>query len=206
MSDNTRRKEFDPAVYNKISLDHLITFCVWNILESGEECTLERLVYEAFTFFPERFGFQRYPEWPDSARIDKSWRRCRTDFGFIVGKVKEGFRLTPKGELIAKDTERKLLKGKIKNRSKLSGPTREKYEAVLRQIRLNPLFQTYIRDNDKIEFDEIKLRLLLNCTMETPYRVLRQNLKYFQHVALIYKDLEVDKFLKECENVVKKMR
>lgn len=213
MSKNTKdriKEIYDPEIYTKISLDHLITFCVRSILDSGEECTFERLVYEAFTNFPKKFGLLRYPNWPDSARVNKSWLRCRTDFGYIVGSAKEGFRLTEQGKRIAENAKRRLVETKIQQKDGIfshdSGKTREKYEAVLKQIRINPLFQSYINDPINNEFDEMKLRLLLNCTMETPIRVLRQNIKYFINIAKTYGDSEVIKFLNKCENAIRKMR
>ncbi len=54
--------------YENISVDELVLFAAKCILDSGEECTVERLVYECFTLFPKSFCLPRYPQWPDSTR------------------------------------------------------------------------------------------------------------------------------------------
>ena len=89
MKINEKGKTQSPylvEVYKNYGIDQLVVYAVKRILDANEECTFERLVYECFTLFPEKFEFKRYPEWPDSARITKAWLRCRTDKGWIAGK------------------------------------------------------------------------------------------------------------------------
>ncbi len=39
--------------YEALGVDYLLIFSVRSIIENGEECTLERLVFECFTLFPK---------------------------------------------------------------------------------------------------------------------------------------------------------
>lgn len=87
---------FDAKVYERISYDDLITYAVYSLTRSGREATFENIVAESFTLFPVRFSLRGYPQWPESAAVNKSWLRCRTDKGYLVGSVKEGLKLTPK--------------------------------------------------------------------------------------------------------------
>ena len=184
----------------KISIDELVIYAVYRIYQSGEECTFERLVYECFTLFPNDFGFKRYPQWPDSARIDKSWLRCRTDKGWLIGSVKEGFKLTDLGFKIAERTEKKL---NIKKLSPEEYPRkttrdRERYDSILRNIRESDKFQEYINHGDTFSLDEMNFRRLLGCTLETPLRVIKQNLQLYRYAAQVYRETIVLDFLDAC--------
>lgn len=183
-------------------LDDLVVYCVSEILAGGEECTFERLVYECFTKFPESFGLARYPEWPDSARVNKSWLRCRTDRGWIVGTVQEGFRLTPAGEAIAAIVGNRLADGAKPPTVRQSGArTRERHEALLRTIRSDQLFRVF-EETGTVEASEMELRRLLGATLETPKRVLRQNLHAYRSAAEAYSDEPALEFLLACEKII----
>lgn len=123
-----------------IPLDDLVLFAAKRILDSGEECTVERLVSECFTLFPKGFCLPRYPQWPDSARVNKSWWRCRTDKGWLVGSVKEGLRLTPAGERAVEVVSRKL--GLNRPVRQIKKP-RERHEALIQKIRSTTYFNGF---------------------------------------------------------------
>jgi hypothetical protein len=187
------------AVYESVPLDELLVCAVRRIFDSGEECTFERLVCEAFTLFPKKFGFQRYPHWPDSARVNKTWLRCRTDKGWIAGGVQEGFRLTPKGERVAQRAQGKLSRGSPPPVKRVPRP-RERYEAALRQIRQSQAFSRFLSDPSVFTIPEMELRNLLGGTLETPRRILGQNLHYYLDAATQYKDQEALNFLEVCRD------
>ena len=186
-----------------LPLDDLVVYCVSEILNSGEECTFERLVYECFTRFPDTFGLKRYPKWPDSARVNKAWLRCRTDKGWIVGSVQEGFRLTSVGEHIAGMVATRLEAGIPSARSAGTGSrTRERHETLLRNIRSDSLFQRFVESQDGFELSEMEFRRFLGVTMETPVRILRQNLNAYKNAATGYGDEGVLDFLAACEKMM----
>ena len=185
------------ASYDKLPLDELLVHAVRRISDAGEDCTFERLVYECFSLFPRKFGLERYPQWPDSARVNKTWLRCRTDKGWIVGAVQEGFRLTPKGERAAQTAAKKLLQKALPSPKRTPRP-RERYEAALHQMHQSELFGRFTVDPAAFSLSEMELRNLLGCTLETPRRVLGQNLLYYLDAARQYGDQAVVGFLETC--------
>ena len=84
-------------------MNNLILLSIYLIILNKEKCCFERLVKECFTLFPEKFGFQKYPKWPDSRKLDRSLRTLRRQ-KLIVGDPKTIFSLTKKGKKIAEET------------------------------------------------------------------------------------------------------
>ncbi|MBA7682421.1 hypothetical protein ES703_90771 [subsurface metagenome] len=121
-------KQYKENSYQSIQVQRLIVFSMYSIIKNSEECTFERLVKECFTLFPRKFGFYRYPEWPDSLRLDRQLRTLRTK-GWIIGGAETIFSLTRFGEKIAKDTGKILLGKKV--------PPRVSKKNLLRDEKLN---------------------------------------------------------------------
>ncbi len=185
------------------SIDRLLAFAVGQVVAAEEDCTFERLVYECFTLFPDAFAMQRYPQWPDSVRINKTWLRCRTDRGWIVGSVQEGFRLTEQGAHVASEVAHVLGKNPAAAETGPGNRARERYEAMLRHVRRQPSFQAYQADPGSFSLSDSGLRVLLNATLETPRRILRQNLRAYQNAAAAYQDAEAGAFLAACGEMLK---
>lgn len=200
MTDIGAEKAFPEDKYKGQGLDQLVVYCVKRILDNGEECTFERLVFECFKLFPKKFGLERYPNWPDSARINKSWLRCRTDKKWIIGSVKSGFALTPVGKRIAETVERELSDKKIiasRIDPKFERP-RERWEAILKNIRNHPTFRRFQKQTNQFVPTPEELRDVLMATLETPTKFVRRNLDYFKTIAQEYHDEDVVKFLNMC--------
>lgn len=185
-------------LYMNIGIDQLVIYSIYKILNSGEECTFERIVYEAFNLFPEKFRFQRYPEWPDAVRINKSWLRCRTDKGWIIGTVKEGFRLTEAGAMVAKNICKQLKTGLVEKKAEPRKKTRERYQAIIAYIKNSNEYKNYVNEHDSFLSDD-DLRSFLGGTLETPKRILRSNLNLYLKAAEIYKEESVIPFLNKCK-------
>jgi len=181
-----------------MSLDDLTTYTVHKILAGKEVCTFERLVVECFESFPEVFSLRGYPEYPDSARVNKSWLRCRTDKGWITGNVKMGFRLTDSGMHVAERTEQKLLSGVLSVTAKRTRKARERGEAIVDFIRRHPSYVRYRREGKGFHITEHELRHMLSCTMETPVRVLRQNLNQIIEILEAYHENDLLSFVNLC--------
>jgi len=107
-------KTFDEELYKKVRITNLILFGINSITENKEKCTFERLIKECFTLFPETFSFLKYPQWPDSRKLDRPLRFLRKR-KLITGNPKTYFSLTKLGKKIAIETaktfrQRKLFK------------------------------------------------------------------------------------------------
>jgi len=204
MKANKKISSYLPEQYKNIGIDQLIIYATKKILDEAEECTFERLVFECFTLFPKKFGFKRYPEWPDSTRINKAWLRCRTDKGWLAGTVKEGFRITPSGEMIARNTEKQLKGIYSTKKPQIPRRSRERYEAILKYIKNSSEFRKFIElENDDISLAGLKS--FLGGTLETPKRVLRHNLNRYFQAATIYNDTSVVTFLDLCKKKLKQI-
>lgn len=190
------RGQFPAGSYETQGLDQLVTYCVDRILQNGEECTFERLVYECFTLFPRKFGFARYPGWPDSARVNKSWLRCRTDRRWIAGSVQAGFVMTPAGSRVALEVASALRTGVLGTQPRHREP-RERWEAAISRIKRHPAFLKF-RNDSSVQLTQQEARNVLAATLETPLRILDANLSYFRQVASEYEDREVQGFLDAC--------
>lgn len=182
------------------SLDELLMYAAWRVVESGEECTFERLVFECFTLFPEAFGLRRYPQWPDSARVNKAWLRARTDKGWLVGSVQEGFRITEAGARVARRIATRMEGGRLSAGNESGGRSRERFETLIKNVRRDPLFRKFQNEGREFVLTEMDFRRLLGATLETPARILRQNLNAYLNAAATYEDDDVVKFLQTCED------
>ena len=124
------KKTFDGQLYKKAKITDLILFGINSVIEGDEDksssspfatarenkekCTFERLIKECFTLFPESFSFSKYPQWPDSLKLDRQLRTLRKR-KLITGDPKTSFSLTKLGKKIALETaktfrQRKLFK------------------------------------------------------------------------------------------------
>jgi len=123
-------KSFAEELYKKVRITDLILFGINSITEGDEDksssspfaaarenkekCTFERLIKECFTLFPETFSFPKYPQWPDSLKLDRQLRTLRKR-KLITGNPRTYFSLTKLGKKIAIETaktfrQRKLFK------------------------------------------------------------------------------------------------
>jgi len=92
----------------------LILFALYSVASNKEKCDFERLVKECFALSPETFSFSKYPQWPDSLKLDRQLRTLRKR-KLIKGDPKTAFSLTKLGKKIALETaktfrQRKLFK------------------------------------------------------------------------------------------------
>lgn len=204
ISSESSEKIYDEEVYTKLSLKELIIFGIYSVLKKGETCTFERLVAECFTNFPKVFSFKRYPQWPDSLKLDRPLRKLRAE-GLIVGgaggRYSPGeFQLTEFGEQKAKEVEDILNNRKPTISPKKTKPAgRSVDEKLLNYLKENPKFKEFVENPDSFSISESEFRNILRCTLETSERVLKQNLEYYKNVAKSFNEKEIVNFLTVCE-------
>lgn len=187
--------------YYNVEVQRLILFSIYSILKNNEECTFERLVKECFTLFPKKFGFYRYPQWPDSLRLDRQLRTLRGK-GWVTGGAEATFSLTRFGEKIAKDVEKILLGKRIL--SKITKTLLKGREAkLISQLKESEAFLRFQEDREKFQINENELRRFLHCTLETPLRIVKQNLQYCKNLAEECGEDKVRNFTEICERQLK---
>ena len=184
------------AIYEHISYDDLVTYTVYRLTAgNGSQTTFEDIVAEAFRLFPKRFGLRGYPEWPDSAVVNKSWLRSRTDKKYIVGSVKDGFRLTQRGLHVAQRVEQRLGKAPTKGGRRIKSELRTRSGRLLRSIEESQSFLEFKEAGllDKMTEDDFADVLL--AMPDTPARILAGNLEQFRDAAILYDRRDVQDFL-----------
>lgn len=186
--------------YSSIPKENLIIFGIYSVTRNGEKCSFERLVKECFTLFPKSFAFYRYPEWPDSLKFDRPLRTLR-ERGWIVGGSKTLLTLTKFGEVIAKETERTLTGAELSTKP-AQKPLRGADTALIRSLKESVTFRKFLLNRESFSVTEMELRGLLRCTLETPMRVLKQNLQYSKQLASEYDERELLAFLEVCEKTL----
>jgi len=198
MAKITRPKCYDEEVYTKIEMQDLILFGIHSVSRNGEVCTFERLVAECFMRFPKIFAFRRFPEWPDSLKFDRPLRTLR-EKGLIVGGAKDYLSLTKFGEKKAIQTKENLEgRGNLNQRKK---PSRERStdDRLITYLKETSQFKAFIVNPDNFSISEPEFRNILRCTLETPKRVLKQNLEYYKNLANSYNEKQLLEFLLLCE-------
>lgn len=186
-------KKFNEQIYTNIPKSHLIVFGIYSVINKGEECTFERLIKECFTLFPKVFAMSRYPQWPDTLRFDRDLRTLR-DRGLITGNPKISYSLTKFGEKLAKETEEILKKGKIKRKT-IYKTGRGTDINWINYLKKSEPFQRFLKNKKKFLITEMEFRNLLRCTLETPLRILKQNLQYSKNLAKEFKEKKLLEFL-----------
>ena len=182
----------------RLTIDELAVYCAWRILARKQQCTFEKLTVECYRRFPERFSLQGYPEYPDSARVNKSWLRCRTDHGWLLGNLKSSFRLSPEGLAVAKSVRSRLSTGPFRAKNLQRARERTRESALVAFVRGHPSFKRYLSSKKSFTPSRNELLALASCTLDTPPRVVNQNLIQLLHAARLIADKEVESFLRRC--------
>jgi hypothetical protein len=197
----TNDTKFSSAIYTKIGYDELVVFAASLLAADGRDITFENLVATCFENFPDRFALRGYPQWPDASTVNKSWLRCRSDKGYLVGRVKEGFKLTPKGFDTAARIER-TLNGKTglarhTRRALTEAKTRE--GSALRSLEQSIPYRRYEAQGDLKGIGDFDVCDTLLGTLDSSPATLRASLKFFRHAASLYSRDNISRFLDELE-------
>ena len=188
------------AQYEGISYDDLVTYVVYLLTAgNGTRTTFEDIVAKAFALFPKRFSLRGYPQWPDSAVVNKSWLRSRTDKKYIVGSVKDGFRLTQRGLQVAKRVERNLKQKPVRGSQKLQSELRTISGRLLRSIETSAQFLGYKRTGTLKHMEESDLFDVLLALPDAAPQRLSGNLAQFRDAANLYERVDIQGFLEAVE-------
>jgi len=103
---------FNQKISKQMPISDQILFSIYSVISSREKCDFERLIKECFTLFPETFSFSKYPQWPDSRKLDRPLRTLRQR-KLIKGDPKTFFTLTKTGQKIAIETARTFRQRKL---------------------------------------------------------------------------------------------
>jgi len=180
-----------PTVKDELSLNDMILISVSNVSHTNDICTFERLVFECFKSFPKNFGFRKYPDWPDSSKLNRPLRKLREQ-GYLKGGAKTQFALTELGIQRLKN-----ISHIESDEVELIRPATGTEELILQSLLKNKLFQDFNKDSAVIDnLDMREIRRLLGSTSETSITTLKNNLIFAIRIATEYKENNLLQFLK----------
>lgn len=188
--------------YTQFSLEELILVAVYSVRSRNEDCTFERLVSECFSLFPEKFSFSRYPQWPDSLKLDRPLRDLHVR-KLLTGNRTVSFNLSPIGIKFCAKISSKLKINTIIQKPRSSPNEGRKEKRILNRITQSDSFHEFIANTEGFKISDPQIRTLFLCTMETPAKVVLQNIKYVQDLAKELKDKKMYEFLMFCEKGIK---
>lgn len=195
-----RTAKADPKVYARIGYDELVTYAIYSLVRKKKDTTFENIVAEAFGLFPKRFSLRGYPEWPDSAVVNKSWLRCRTDKKYIVGSVKDGFKLTQRGLEVAERVEGQLTDGNPPHQpTKVKSELRTRAGRLLRDLEQRPAYIRFQNDRTVEEVSQDDFADILLVLPDSPSSRLKSNIEQFKDAARLYEREDVLQFLHALE-------
>tara|TARA_Y100001960_G_C14695981_1_gene839048 strand:+ start:152 stop:853 length:702 start_codon:yes stop_codon:yes gene_type:complete len=189
--------------YNGVGMNQLVTYAVYTLEKEKTEVTTEDIVVACFRLFPKKFSLRGYPEWPDSAVVNKRWVDCRSK-KLISGSTASGFKLTTKGLKNAEETERLLTNGAITNQ-KIKAETRTRAGKFMRSLENSDAYLTYKDKGSIAEISELGFRNMLLGTMETPAENLNSNFEQMIEYATFCERNDLLEFLSVCKAHFKKL-
>ena len=195
------QKTFDPKIYKAIPYDDLLVFALYSIEQKGLDATFENLAVECYNLFPERFCLPGYKEYPDSAQVEKSWLRCRTDKRLITGSKAQGFQIASRGFSVVQKTQRRLGNKVLDSKRLLAikGDRRTKIGRLVKQLEGNELFKEFLKKGPAIEISDYQFCDLIYSTLDTLPESRRKNLQQLKDAALDYNRSDMLGFLSHCE-------
>lgn len=187
--------KFQEEIYLNTPNDQLIAFSILSIKRKRDDCTFERLVKECFNLFPKSFSFSRYPDWPDSLKLDRPIRDLRHK-KIILGKNDTSFKLTGLGDRFAIEVERKLLSNVAFKKNSFSVGRKEK--KLLDSLRSTMEFKLFLKEGKNAPISPDNLKHVFFGTFETPTHVIRKNIEYLLEISTNSKDKQMVDFLNQC--------
>jgi hypothetical protein len=108
--------------------------------------------------------------------------------------------LTEFGERKAKEVEA-ILNGQKATPSlkKVKPVKRSVDDKLVVFLKESPQFGAFLKNSSNFSMSEPEFRNILRCTLETPKRVLKQNLEYCKNLANSYNEKQLLEFLVFCE-------
>lgn len=186
----------------KLNIDQLLLFSLFKLVNEGKQTTFENLVAECFKLFPNDFGLKGFTKkYPDSSRVDKTWRRCRTDRKWISGSVAHGFTITSLGRKEL-DKINKILKGKIniyRGYRTQYGDKRTKSGRIIERIEKHKTFIKYKKSKKKVDISDYEVCDLLFCTLDSFPETKKRNLNEMKNLVEVYERKDIMKFLEWIE-------
>lgn len=211
MTDRERIEKLKPldfGRYENVDLDRLFMYTMGQLQQIGVDLSFYNAVVAAFKLFPKKFSIPGFPSYPDAKRGYDCLFRCTFKTKrWLEGRIRQGFTLTDRSRMIIREAERRL-SGESPKRLKAASQTRRK-ERVLSEAELSPAYSKYT-NGQAASITEGDFCYLLQGTLDTSPRILRENLASLKNHAEELSKNDMVKFLKWAEkrfrNLLKETR
>ena len=120
-----------------------------------------------------------------------------------MGSPTSLFSLTKFGEKMAKDTA-KILKIGISKKLPSYKIKRDAEINLIASLKSSEVFQRFLKSRKGYLITEMEIRNLLHCTLETPLRIVKQNLIYAKNLAKEFNEKLLSEFLDLCHQKLDK--
>lgn len=188
-------------LYKNLPNDQLIIYALLSIKRKGEEATFERLVKECYSLFPKSFSFFRYPEWPDSLKLDRQLRDLRKK-RLISGNNQSRFDLTSIGERYVLQVEKNLNRLEENVLIKIKPIKGRKENRLFDHLKNSNLYKDYLSKKLAITVPPTIIKPLLFGTLETPNSVILKNIDHLKTLASEAGEENLINFLNFCKRQI----
>ncbi len=201
------------ARYTNEQLAALAVYSIHWLRQWGLRPTVESITVLNHRLFPERFGMDLFPEFPDANRTLRSLLQCGPKYrGWLSGSNRRGYAITPSGQALMKELIRRVgypqvgnvLLGHATEAPRQRGMKRTErsrdvdFKAEVEEIRGSKLFERW-KSAPLQERDLIHVYSALRVFDHTPVSAKRQRLADLKDSAKKAKDRDVEELLQSVE-------
>lgn len=190
----------------KLNIDQLLLNSLSRLIKDGKQPIFENLVAYCYEMFPQEFGLKGYiTKYPDSSRVDKTWRRCRSDRRWIAGSVGHGFTITPDGN--SELTHIQFIKNTPQPEDKniQHGDKRTKSGRIVEYIEKHKAFLKFTKNKKNPDISNFDICDLLFSTLDAPPETRRKNLDEMRKLVSVYQRKDIINFLDWIQENKKKL-
>ncbi len=199
--------------YENEQLAALTVYSIYWLRQWRVRPTVESITVLNHRLFPERFGMDLFPEFPDANRTLRSLLQCGPKYrGWLSGSNRRGYVITPNGQALVDELLRRVgypHVGNLKLGHATEAPrqrsrkTKEKrtdldFRAEVAQLRESRLFQRW-SEGPLQDRDLIHVYSALRIFDHTPPTAKRQRLVDLKDSARKAEDREITKLLENVE-------
>jgi len=189
---------FDESKYENLDLDHLMMYAMGELERIQVDLSFENATVAAFKLFPKKFSLVGFVNYPDSNRVDQCLWRCAKHRQWLGGKSRQGFIITERSKLIIKECEDMIIKGVGLKKTKTTSQTR-RIEALLLEVESSSAFKKH-EQGEGSKITESELCFLLQGTLDSSHKLLKENLNTLKSYAKTLKNKNVTNFLNWIES------
>ncbi len=188
ISDAKNQVQEFQGEYEAIDLDHLVVYVLGVMEENRIRLSFDNASYYAWKMFPKKFSLIGFKEHTDSLRVHTALWHLKDSKKRWISGTKTEYQITDKGRKEI-ETTMEMLKSPPKKKSYSKTRKREK---ILENVKKTDAYKNYSSGKEVSQFN---LCDLLQCTLDSPTIVLKENYDTLYIMASESSNDEVVEFL-----------